>query len=182
MKLNGMRIAVLGGVAAVCSSGVGLAQQGSFSPKDKMFLAKSAEGSMAEIKLAEIALQKSSNDEVKGFAQKMVTDHTKLISDMKPFADQAGVKPPTKLKPADQMLAKKLSALSGETFDKQYIAAMVKDHHKDLAEFKAEEGSTSNTDLKTTVSQGEQVIQEHTTMIDQIAQKNGVSAPTTGAL
>ena len=183
MKSNGMRVAVLGSVAAMCCSGSAFGQQssGDFSAKDKMFMKDAAEGSMTEIRLAKIALDKSSNSDVKDFAQKMVTDHSKLIEDMKPLAQQAGVTPPTHLKPKDEMLAKKLSALSGDTFDKQYIAAMVKDHHKDLADFKAEEASTSNAELKSTVAQGEQVIQQHTDMIDQIAQKNGVSAPTTGA-
>lgn len=188
MRLNGMRIAVLGGITAVCCSGAAFGQNctsgsgmkggGSYSSQDKMFLKNSAEGSMAEVKLAQIALSKSSNDEVKGFAQKMVDDHTKLISDMQPFAQKAGVTPPTKLKPEHQMLAKKLSGLSGDAFDKQYITEMVKDHHKDLAEFKSEESSTSNTDLKNAVSQGEQVIQQHTEMIDEMAKKNGISAPT----
>lgn len=183
MKLSGLRLAVAGSVAAMCLSGGAFAQQsGSFSPQDKMFLKNSAEGSMTEIALSKLALQKSSNSEVKDFAQKMIDDHTKLISDMKPFAEQAGVTPPTKLKPEHKMVEKKLSALSGDAFDKQYIAAMVKDHHKDLAEFKAEESSTQNADLKSTVSQGEQVVQQHTDMIDQIAQKNGVSTPSAGTM
>ncbi len=179
MTRNGLRNALLGGLAVVCC-GSALAQSSTFSAKDKMFLKNSAEGSMTEIKLSQVALQKSSNDDVKQFAQKMIDDHTKLISDMKPYADQAGVTPPTTLKPAHQALEKKLSALNGDTFDKQYIAAMVKDHKQDLMEFKAEESSTANPDLKNTVSQGEQVVQQHYDMINQIAQKNGVSTPASG--
>ena len=183
MKLNRMRIAVLGSVTVLGCSGFAIAQgSGTFSSQDKTFLKNSAEGSMTEIQLSQIALKNSSNDEVKTYAQKMIDDHTKLISDIKPFADQAGVKPPTKLKPEHQAMAKKLSALNGDAFDKQYIQAMVKDHHKDLAEFKSEERSTNNTDLKSTVSQGEQVVQQHTDMIDQMAQKNGGSSAAPSAM
>ena len=181
MRFKGIHIAVFCTSAALCSGSAfgqmcngasGASGKASFSAKDKMFLKNSAEGNMAEIKLAQLALTKSSNDEVKTFAQKMVDDHTKLQETMKPFAEQAGVTPPANLNAKDQALDKRLSALSGDTFDKQYVAAMVKDHHKDLSDFKMEVSSTKNAQLKDAVSQGEQVIQEHTTMIEGIAQKN----------
>ncbi len=182
MRFKGISIAVLCAATALCSAPVfgqmcngasGSKGSASFSAKDKTFLKTSAEGNMAEIKLAQLALTKSSNDDVKGFAQKMVDDHTKLQETMKPFVEQAGLTPPSDLNAQHQMLDKKLSALSGDAFDKQYIAAMVKDHKKDLSEFKTEVSSTKNPQLKDAVSQGQQVIQEHTTMIEGIAQKNG---------
>jgi predicted outer membrane protein len=40
----------------------------------------------AEVQLSEIALQKSENPEVKQFAQKMVTDHKKMIEQLQPLA------------------------------------------------------------------------------------------------
>src|SRR5580704_9674118 len=45
---------------------------------DKAFVRKALEGGMTEIQLGQLALQKSSNDDVKQFAQKMIDDHTKL--------------------------------------------------------------------------------------------------------
>ena len=62
---------------------------------DKKFLHKAAEGGMTEIKLGELASQKASRDDVKQFGQKMVTDHTQLNADMKPFLDSHGVTAPT---------------------------------------------------------------------------------------
>ena len=57
---------------------------------DKMFVRKALEGGMAEVQLGQLALQKSSNDDVKQFAQKMIDDHTKLGDQMKPIAQQIG--------------------------------------------------------------------------------------------
>ena len=158
------------------------ADASSTAAQDKMFLMNSAEGSMAEIQMSRLALKKSKNDEVKTYAQKMIDDHTQLIADMKPFADQMGVVPPTKLKPAHQQEAQRLKAMSGDKFDKEYITAMVADHHKDLGEFKTEETTTANTSLKATVTQGEQVIKMHTDMIDSIAQKNSIATPPMPAM
>ncbi len=149
----------------------------STAAQDKTFLMNSAEGSMAEIAMSKLALRKSKNDDVKTYAQKMIDDHTKLIADMKPFADQMGVQPPAKLKPAHQQEAQRLKNMFGEKFDKEYITAMVADHHKDLGEFKTEETTTANPDLKATVTQGEQVVKMHTDMIDQMAQTKGIATP-----
>ena len=182
MRWNGVRLAVLSGVAAVCCSGAAFGQTGASdasgtASQDKIFLMNAAEGGMTEIQMSQIALKKTKNDDLKTYAQKMIDDHTKLMSDMKPFADQMGVTPPAKLKPEHQQEAMRLKSMSGDKFDKEYIKAMVADHHKDLAEFTAEENSTGNAELKSTVAQGKQVVQQHTDMIDQIAQKNGVATP-----
>src|SRR4051812_26092257 len=182
MKSMWMRTAILG--AAVCCSGFTFAaapgaqgDSGSAS-QDKAFVEKASEGSLAEISLSKIALKKSKNDEIQSFAKKMIEDHTTLMTNMKPIADQMGLKPPTKLNKEHQMEADRLQPLSGDKFDKEYITAMVGDHHKDLSEFMTQQNSTSNPQLKSTVEQGIQVIRQHTEMIDQIAQKNGITTPS----
>ena len=170
-----MRSAALG-MAAVCMGGMAAGAQDTAS-QDKMFLMKSAEGSMAEIQMSQLALKKTKNPDVKTFAQKMVDDHTMLIANMKPFADQMGVQPPAKLKPEHMQEMARLKAMSGDGFDKEYITAMVGDHHKDLGEFMTERDTTSNADLKTTVAQGTDVIKQHTEMIDTMAQAKGIQTP-----
>ena len=178
MKLNGMRIAVVTAAATLCCTGSVFAQDASSTAaQDKTFVMKAGQGSLAEIQMANLALKKSKNADVKAFAQKMVDDHTKLIADMKPFANQMGVPPPTKV-PADAMQEEaRLRVLSGDSFDKEYITAMVADHHKDLGEFMTERDSTANPDLKATVAQGTTVVKEHTQMIDQMAQAKWISTP-----
>jgi predicted outer membrane protein len=44
----------------------------------------------AEVQLSEIALQKSENAEVKQFAQKMITDHKKMIEQLQPLVAMQG--------------------------------------------------------------------------------------------
>ena len=183
MKFKAMRIAILTGAAALCYSPVVFAQDaGSTAAQDKMFVAKATEGSMAEIQMSKIALKKSRNDDVRAFARKMVDDHTMLINNMKPIADQLGVQPPAKLNKVHQQEEQRLTSMSGDKFDHEYITAMVADHHKDLAEFKTEETTTANPELKSTVAQGEQVVQQHTDMIDQLAQKDGIATPPTSGM
>ncbi len=173
IKSMGLAIAL----ATACTSGAISAGAQDTSAQDKMFLMKAAQGSMGEITLSKMALKMSKNDEVKTYAQKMIDDHTMLLAAQKPFADQMGVVPPTKLSPADMAEEGRLKAMRGETFDKEYVKAMVADHHKDLGEFMSERDTTSNADLKTVVAQGTDVVKQHTEMIDQIAQKDGIPTP-----
>jgi putative membrane protein len=143
---------------------------------DKAFVRKALEGGMTEIQLGQLALQKSSNDDVKQFAQKMIDDHTKLGDEMKQVGQQMGIKAPDSPSSKDKSAMAKLQALSGDDFDKAYIKDMVKDHQQDAKDFKQEAQTTTNPALKSVVVQGQQVIDEHLQMIQQIAQKNNVVA------
>jgi len=143
---------------------------------DRAFVKKALEGGEAEIQLGQLAQQKSQSDDVKQFGQKMVQDHTQLGDQMKPIAQQLGVKPPDGPSKKDKELMAKLQALSGPQFDEAYIQAMVKDHKKDLNDFKDEAQTTQNPALKQATQQGSTVISQHLQAIEQIAQNHSVTA------
>ncbi len=186
MRLNALHTAFLGTAVLLAPNALTAQTTAQLTPKDKTFISEAAEGGLKEIQFSQLALQKSSNDDVKTFAQKMITDHTQLNNDMQPFAQQAGITPPTQLKPKDQTEYDQLSKLSGSAFDHKYIQSMVKDHHKDLKEFKTEAAVATDPSFKTTVESGEKVIQQHTDMADNLAktkgapQSNNSAAGTTG--
>jgi putative membrane protein len=148
--------------------------------KDKMFLRHAAEGGMAEVKLGQLATQKASSDDVKAFGQQMVDDHTMLNNEMAPIADSMGVRTPKGLNKEAQAEYDKLNGLSGTDFDTEYLTAMVKDHHKDLREFREEAASTTDATLKAAVEKGQGVIREHTMMVDKLAQSKGIAVPQHG--
>ncbi|HZY61438.1 MAG TPA: DUF4142 domain-containing protein [Edaphobacter sp.] len=143
---------------------------------DKAFVHKAMEGGMAEVELGKLALQKSNNDDVKQFAQKMVDDHGKLNEQMQQVAQKMNVKAPTSISSKDKSTMAKLQALNGDAFDKAYIKDMLKDHKQDEKDFKHEAESATDPDLKQVATQGAQVIAEHLQAIEQIAQKNNVAS------
>ncbi len=162
-------------VALIASSGVSAAFAQGFSDKDKDYLKESTEGNLAEIKMAEMTLKTSKNADVRGFAQQMITDHRALIAGAKPVAAKAGVTPPASPSAKEDAIYLKLKVLTGDTYDKSYVKAMVEDHHEDLDKVKAENGSTANADMKKLTSHAENVIARHSKMIDALAAKMGVS-------
>lgn len=137
---------------------------------DKAFLKKAMQGNMAEVQMGQLALQKSSDDQVKQFAQRMVDDHGKMLDQMKPVAEQMGVKVPEGPSKGQMKSMEKMKGLSGDAFDKAYIKDMVKDHKNDDSEFKQEAQSTQNPQLKQMVMQSDQIIESHLQQIEQIAQ------------
>ncbi len=136
---------------------------------DKAFLKKALEGNMAEVQMGQLALQKSSDDQVKQFAQRMVDDHGKMLEQLKPVAQQMGVKVPEGPSKGQMKSMDKMKGLSGDAFDQAYIKSMVKDHKNDDSEFKQEAQSTQNPQLKQMVMQSDQIIQSHLQQIEQIA-------------
>jgi putative membrane protein len=58
---------------------------------DKRFITKVAEGSAKEVAIAQLAVQKSSNPQVKSYAQQLVNDHRQLNSELLQLAQSKGV-------------------------------------------------------------------------------------------
>jgi putative membrane protein len=145
--------------------------------QDKTFLTRASQSDFDEIQLSQLAAGKTNDSAVKAFANKMVTDHTALEQQMKPFADKWGLSPASSLDPEHQAIYEKLNGLSGKDFDKEYMRAMDKDHHMALTEFQSEHQTTKLPDFKQAVGKGEKVIAQHTKMADHLAGKLGVASP-----
>ncbi len=142
---------------------------------DQAFVRKALEGGAVEVQLGQLAQQKSQSEDVKQFGQRMVEDHTQLAEQMKPIAQQLGVKEPKGPSKKDKQLIAKLEGLSGPQFDEAYIQAMVKDHKEDLKEFKDEAQAAQNQNVKQAAQQGAGVISQHLQLIQQIAQSHNVA-------
>jgi putative membrane protein len=140
---------------------------------DKAFVKKALEGNIAEIEMGKLALQKSNDDQVKQFAQRMVDDHGKMLDELKPVAEQMGVKVPEGPSKGQMKSMDKMKALSGDAFDQAYIKDMVKDHKGDDNDFKMEAQSTQSPQLKQMVMQSDQTIESHLQQIQQLAHSKG---------
>jgi putative membrane protein len=199
--IYGKRIVALGGAMLLCGS-MGFAQMhgsaspssqapgqnpstdpqmngmqtaaGQPSPVDRMFVSKAMQGSLAEVQLGQLTLQKSNNPQVKEFAQRMIDDHTKLNEQMKPVAQQLGVTVPDQISKGDRKTIAKLQALSGPAYDQAYIKDMVKDHKQDLNEFQMEASSGQDQTTKDAANQGSKVIAQHLQMAQQMAKDQNV--------
>jgi putative membrane protein len=141
------------------------------TPADSRFATKAAMGGMAEVQLGQLALKNSSNTDVKTFAQKMVSDHTKAGEKLKDVAAKDNIALPSDMDAKDKALYDKLSKLQGADFDKAYMKDMVKDHKTDVAEFQKEANSGGNPDLKQFAGDTLPTLQEHLKMAEDTSSK-----------
>lgn len=142
---------------------------------DQSFLAHAIEGSKGEVQLAQLAQQKSQSQDVKQLAQKLESDHTQMDQKwFEPLAKQVGASEPKGPSKKDKKLIEKLQGLSGDQFDKEYIAAMVKDHQKDLKEFKQESEATQDPNVKQVAQQGANILSQHLQLAEQVAKNHNV--------
>jgi putative membrane protein len=146
------------------------------SAADQTFVKKAAQGGMAEVELGKLATQKASSEDVKKFGQRMVDDHTKANDQLKQIAGNKGVTLPTGLDSKDQALKDRLSKLDGEKFDQAYMKNMVRDHTKDVSEFRKESTSGKDSDLKSFASQTLPTLEDHLKEAKNIAPKQDKQA------
>lgn len=135
---------------------------------DMKFASEAAMGGMAEVEMGRLAVQKGATDEVRQFGQKMVDDHSKANQELTQLASSKGMTPPSALDAKHQEEMQKLSALSGEAFDKAYVKLMVKDHKKDVAEFQKEATRGADADIKGFAARTLPTLQEHLRVIQRI--------------
>jgi putative membrane protein len=90
--------------------------------------------------------------------------------------------PPSSLSKKDRREYQKLQGLSGQAFDREYIAMMVMDHRNDLKEFKTEASSGNDPKVKDLAAHGSEVVSQHLQMIEQIAKAHDVDVGTSGSM
>ena len=103
-------------------------------PTDAAGFVKAAGASdLFEIESAKLALQKTQNSDIRDFANMMVTDHTKTTEAVKAAAKKAGLTPaPPTLTADQQQMLDQLKPLSGDDFDKAYLAQQMPAHQQAL--------------------------------------------------
>lgn len=149
---------------------------------DSKFMTTAATGGMNEIALSNAALTKSSNEEVKQFAQKLIDDHTAAGDELKTIAAAKSVTLPTEIDGKHKAAAEKLEGLSGAEFDMEYIKWMVKDHEKAVSAFQKEADKGKDPEAKAFAAKTLPTLQGHLDMAKSMRAKMSGTKPaeTTG--
>ena len=171
-------------LASATAAGQGAGETKSSKPvaktgADTKFVLNAAKGGLAEVEMGRLAAGKASSAQVKEFGQRMVTDHSKANDELKQIASQKGITLPKAVDAAEEKKMDSMSKLSGEAFDRAYMADMVADHKKDVAEFKKEASSGKDSDVKSFASKTLPTLQDHLKMAQHVHSK--VAGKSAGA-
>jgi putative membrane protein len=136
------------------------------------FAVKASNGSLMEIALGKMALQKSSSQRVKNFGAMMVKDHGEVNDNLKSLAASVQLVLPDSVNESAKKEIDKLAKKQGVEFDQSYMKMMVEDHNKDLEEFRQASDKLSDSSFKTFAQVTLPVLSKHLDSAKAISGKN----------
>jgi putative membrane protein len=166
--MKGLTIISIVAAALVALTGPAAAQVQLVSDQDREFVNKAATGNLAEVELGRVAAQRAARPSVRSFGERMVTDHGRSNAELTSLARSKGIEVPTALEPSQQAMRDRLSALSGNDFDRAYMSEMVRDHTEDMAVFERAAESSTDPDLKAWATQSLPMLREHLALARQV--------------
>lgn len=152
------------------SSGAMAADADSAVPAPAVFVKKAATAGMAEVELGKVALEKSQDPEVRSFAQRMVTDHTKANTELASIAKGKGIEAPKSLDAEHKAMVSMMKDKSGAEFDAAYSQHMKMDHSKAIALFEGA-SKTSDADIAGFAKKTLPTLKEHKQLAERLPGK-----------
>jgi len=135
---------------------------------DAKFATEAANGGMAEVEFARVALTKTTNASIKDFANMMLNDHGKANEELKAIAADKNITLPTAIDNDHQQKLDKLTTKTGRDFDKDYADAMADGHQKMLDLMKKESEKGHDPELRAFATKTIPVVQSHLDLIKKI--------------
>lgn len=133
------------------------------------FAAMAAVSNLFELQSSKLAKERATSEEVRAFADQMITDHTAAGQEMATAAAGEGVPPPTELDQRHQAIMDELSGLEGEAFDAAYIKAQAQAHDEAVALFEGYSTDGTEGPLKQFAAKTLPTLQEHQEHVHTLA-------------
>jgi putative membrane protein len=142
-----------------------------FSETDKKVLLDLIGGNSDEIKMAQLAEQKSSNDKVKNVAKMLESDHSQMLDDLNKLASAKLVNVPKTDSSHEAMEEKMLVSNKPDAFDNAWIKAMLGDHTTTLNALESATNAVSDADLKNAIQKAIPIVKTHIEKLNQLKQQ-----------
>lgn len=141
--------------------------------EDAEFLTGAIRSNITEIRMGELANQKSTNPQVKQYGTKLKTDHSKTLQEITVFAETTGLTIPTEPDAEQQASLKMLSTLAGAQFDGQFIEHMVMAHTEAVEKYSAQTHANPNKALSDLASKTLPTLREHLEIAKSLQAQGG---------
>jgi len=152
----------------------------SLSRVDRKLIVDMAMANMAEIESARMAQTKTQNEQIKNFAQQMIDDHTRALNEVKQLAQARGVTVPTELDRMHKAKEERMAALSGDAFDRAYMAqAGVSDHKKVHDKLRQAQMRAKDPEVKALVARTLPIVDQHLNSAEQLHKSPQVGSSRT---
>jgi putative membrane protein len=156
------------GTTGTTASGSG-SSSATLSRADRKIIMDLAQANMSEIETGRLAQSKSQNEQVKNYAQQMIDDHTKALSDVQQLAQARNITLATQLDRTNKAKLNRLGGLSGEAFDRAYMErAAVADHKKTHDMLRQAQSRAKDAEVKALVARTLPIVDQHLTSGQQL--------------
>jgi putative membrane protein len=147
-----------------------LAQGPQLEDTDRAFIKMAARSGQAEIQLGKLTAERADRAEVRDFAKRLETDHTRANLELLKILDAQRIDLSRDMEPYQATTAY-LSQLRGAEFDRAYVQQMAKVHEEAIAQFAAEAKKGHNPELKAYAAKLLPTLQEHLQLARDLAAK-----------
>lgn len=147
---------------------------------DRKFIQDAAEGGMFEVEAGQLAAAKSSDDQVKSFANTLVEQHKAANTELTQLANSKGVELPAAPSHGERRKVEKLGKLSGSKFDNEFVKTAIKDHEKDIKKFQKASGKVKDPDLKAWIDKTLPTLREHLAKAEALPEAGKKSSAAMG--
>lgn len=139
--------------------------------KDADFIVEAVAGNYAEIKMAQMALTSATHSEVKNIARTLETAHTKLLTELKGYANKNGISIPLEESEEAKNNMKDLTEKDAKDFDKKWCSLMVNKHEKTISSFEDRWNKTEDPELKDWINKTLPGLKSHLDMLKEHEEK-----------
>ncbi|GAA3151902.1 DUF4142 domain-containing protein [Nonomuraea salmonea] len=108
------------------------------SEQDRTWMRAIHQANLTEVQAGRLAQGKATTKPIKQVGQMLVKDHTKLDTKVTRTAEHLGVDLPTSPSPEQHELLNRIREVSGQDFDQDFLAGMIKAHREALNATKTE--------------------------------------------
>jgi predicted outer membrane protein len=142
---------------------------------DQKMLMNMAQAAIDQVETAKIAQSKSASAEVKAYAQQMIDDNSKALTEIQALAQKNGVTLPTEPDTKHKTLMSKFEHMTGDAFDKAYMSQSgVIDHRVHHDALMKGEKKAKDADLKALMAKLTPMVEQHLRSAQQMpAAKTG---------
>jgi putative membrane protein len=155
-------------LSAALGTAPAAAQQPASLASDSIFIQAAGSVGLLQVKLGKLAEKKGSSPSVVEFGQRMVADYSKANKELEAAAKQAAFPAPVVLR-QHQQIFDLLSRTSRSSFDKAYMAEMVKQHRENVLLFQGESAGGQVQSLKQVASRMLPDLQQRLTLATRTA-------------
>lgn len=138
---------------------------------DQEFINMAAQTDMLEAHLGQMAANQASSDDVKNYAQMLVSDHTSDYTQLQAMAAKDNLTVPAGLDDEHNKMIDPFNKLNGKAFDQKYIHEMIEGHTKAIAAYTKESSDATNGDVKSYAAATLPTLQKHLDGAKDLAKK-----------